>query len=38
MDLVCLWNDTQFVTMLEIPPQKDGLTAVQAAIASGQMR
>jgi hypothetical protein len=26
------------VTMLEIPPLNDGLTAVQAAIASGQMR
>jgi hypothetical protein len=31
MNLVCLWNDTRFVTMLEIPPLNDGLTAVQAA-------
>ena len=38
MDLVCLWNDTRFVTMPEIPPLNDGLTAVQADIAGGQMR
>ena len=38
MNLVCLWNDTRFVTMLEIPPLNDDLTAVQAAIGSGQMR
>jgi hypothetical protein len=38
MGLLCLWNDTRFVTMLEIPPLNNGLIAAQAAVASGQMR